>query len=194
MALPTNPKEIMRPHGSIANLQKAMGLENDRPLYMNCRATVSDVLLHAGIPLGVDWRRQDPLALGKVANVAKSRSNQLQLYEKNWAALEIMKTIIKNKRSYRTKIGRINTFSTRESDSVDQETDNSGSQPTASTSTIRYDKANNVNEEDNGNFSNSDEDEDSDVEDPEESASSAGPAGTKRKATESVGKGKKRKV
>ena len=106
-----------------------------------------------------------------------------------------MKTIIKNKRSYRTKIGRSNTFSTRESDSVDQETDNSGSQPTASTSTIRDGKANNVNEEED--FSNSDKDRDQtegDVEDLEEGASSAGPAGTKRKATESIGKGKRQKV
>lgn len=94
-----------------------------------------------------------------------------------------MKTIIKNKRSYRTKIGRPNTFSTRELDlaAVDQETDNSGSQPSASTSTTC---------DENGDFSNSDEDDD--VE--EGSASSAGPAGMKRKATDSIGKGKKRRV
>lgn len=39
MAQDTKPKEIKRPHGSINNLQKAMGLENDRALYMNCRAS-----------------------------------------------------------------------------------------------------------------------------------------------------------
>jgi hypothetical protein len=113
-----------------------------------------------------------------------------------------MKTIIKNKRSYRTKIGHPNTFSTWESDSVDQETDNSVSQPTASTSTICDDKANNVDEEESGNFSNSDEEDRGEgssndvvhVEDREEGASSAGPAGTKRTATESIGKGKRRKV
>ena len=41
MAQPANAKEIMRPHGRhLTNLQKAMGLENDRPLYMNCRVSL----------------------------------------------------------------------------------------------------------------------------------------------------------
>lgn len=35
----TKPKEIKRPQGSITNLQKAMGLEDDRALYMNCRVS-----------------------------------------------------------------------------------------------------------------------------------------------------------
>ena len=39
----------------------------------------------------------------------KSRNKQLQIYENNWAALEIMKTIIKNKWSYRSKIGCLET-------------------------------------------------------------------------------------
>lgn len=37
---------------------------------------------------------------------AMSRNKQLLYYEKNWAAYEIMKTIIKNKRNYRAKLGR----------------------------------------------------------------------------------------
>lgn len=40
MAQATKPKEIQRPLGSIINLQKAMGLENDRALYMTCRVSI----------------------------------------------------------------------------------------------------------------------------------------------------------
>lgn len=81
-------------------------------------------MAHAGIRIDIDWRKQDPLALGKVASVvclfsnmlidycslpitqAKSRNPQLRCYEQNWATLEIMRTILKNKRNYRKKIGR----------------------------------------------------------------------------------------
>ena len=89
-----------------------------------------------------------------------------------------MKTIIKNKRSYRTKIGRSSTFSAGESEPVQEE--NSGNQVTDSASD---DEAENG--DGNGDFSNSDEDE---------NPNSAGPAGMKRKVTESVGNGKRRKV
>ena len=44
MAQDTKPKEVKRPLGSIANLQKAMGLENDRALYMTCRVSFSFLL------------------------------------------------------------------------------------------------------------------------------------------------------
>ena len=36
MAQDPKPKVIKRPFGPITNLQKAMGLENDRVLYMTC--------------------------------------------------------------------------------------------------------------------------------------------------------------
>jgi len=36
---------------------------------------------------------------------ARSKNNQLQLYKGNWATLEIMKTLVKNKRSYKKRIG-----------------------------------------------------------------------------------------
>jgi hypothetical protein len=36
---------------------------------------------------------------------AKSRNKQLQRYQGNWAALEILKTLIKNKRTYQKRIG-----------------------------------------------------------------------------------------
>jgi hypothetical protein len=43
MAQDTKPKEIKRPNGAITNLQQAMGLENDRALYMSCRVSLSFV-------------------------------------------------------------------------------------------------------------------------------------------------------
>lgn len=41
MAQDTKLKEIKRPVGSITNIQKAMGLENDRALYMTCQVSFS---------------------------------------------------------------------------------------------------------------------------------------------------------
>ena len=90
-----------------------------------------------------------------------------------------MKTIIKNKRSYRTKIGCSSTFSTGESEPVQEE--NSGNQVTDSASD---DEAENG--DGNGDFSNSDKDENKD-----ENPNSAGPAGMKRKVMERVGNGKR---
>ena len=92
-----------------------------------------------------------------------------------------MKTIIKNKRNYRTKIGRPTTSNVHEVATDDQV------QPTASTSAV-CDVDEIFSNSDEGNNSNSDADE--------ERAGSAGPvaAGTKRKATEKGGKGKQRKV
>ena len=44
MAQDTKLKEIKRPIGSITNIQKAMGLEDDRALYMTCRVSFSFLL------------------------------------------------------------------------------------------------------------------------------------------------------
>jgi hypothetical protein len=78
-------------------------------------------MLHAGLPTGVDWRNQDAVAIGKIAQVvslnpfikysllyiakASSRNEQLRHYKGNWATIEIMKTLLKNRRSYRNRIG-----------------------------------------------------------------------------------------
>jgi hypothetical protein len=122
---------------------------------------------------------------------ARSRNNQLQLYDKNWATYEIMKTIIKNKRNYRTKIGRPTTSDAQEWNLVAR---NDRVQPTASTSALAV--RDNEFEANNDIFSNSDDGNNGDSDADEERAGSAGPvaAGTKRKATENGGKGKQRKV
>jgi hypothetical protein len=82
-------------------------------------------MTHARLPIDVDWRHQDVIAIGKVAQVvssqfvhpsfvnypllhitkASSRNNQLQRYQGNWGTIEIMKTLLKNRRSYRHRIG-----------------------------------------------------------------------------------------
>jgi hypothetical protein len=95
-----------------------------------------------------------------------------------------MKTIIKNKRSYRTKIGRPNTLGIQDLDTVEEMGGNG--------------EASNSVGEGNGNFSNSDEESEgpsnSGSDSEKEGAGGAGSAGTKRKATESVEKGKRRRL
>jgi hypothetical protein len=41
----TEQKLIKRPNGTITKLQKSMGLENDRALYMNCRVSIYSLLM-----------------------------------------------------------------------------------------------------------------------------------------------------
>lgn len=75
-------QEIKRPNGSIRNLQEAMGLADNKALYMNCRvsvsfialmielislqATIKDVMAFAGLPCNLDWRKQN---LGLISNI-----------------------------------------------------------------------------------------------------------------------------
>jgi hypothetical protein len=81
-------------------------------------------MAHSGISNNTDWRRQDAVIVGKVAQLvsfhsilvnhtllqsvqARSRSKQLQSYSGNWATIEIMKTLLKNRRSYRKRLGSL---------------------------------------------------------------------------------------
>jgi len=71
---------------------------------------------------GINWHLQDISLVGKVAEVvcfflkiinyillcflkAKSRNKQLECYSGNWATLEIMKTLLKNQRTYKKRNG-----------------------------------------------------------------------------------------
>jgi hypothetical protein len=84
---PATTKEIPCP-SKFTNLQHAMGLADNKKLYTRCRvslylkqymhspylmtnkkSTVRDVVGHAGLPLHLDWRRQDPVTIGKVAEL-----------------------------------------------------------------------------------------------------------------------------
>ena len=77
---------------------------------------------HAGLPTDINWRNQDPVAIGKIAQVvslklfhfinysllhivkAISRNKHLKCYKGNWATIKIMKTLLKNWHSYQTHI------------------------------------------------------------------------------------------
>lgn len=56
-------------------------------------------------------------------NIAKasSRQKQLKLYKGNWATLEIMKTLLKNRRTYRNRIGTINDYDKIKKEGSDDE-------------------------------------------------------------------------
>ena len=78
---------------------------------------------HAGLPTDVNWCNQDPVAIGKIAQVvslklfhfinysllhiakAISRNKHLKCYKGNWATIKIMKTLLKNWCSCQTHIG-----------------------------------------------------------------------------------------
>jgi hypothetical protein len=98
----------------------------------------------------------------------------LQLYDKNWAALEIMKTIIKNKRSYKSKIGRPYLNEDRSCGSQQSGGASGSGGSEANTGDVEKDSSEESSEEEDG--------------------TGAVSAGTKRKATGSAGKGKQRKL
>ena len=115
----------------------------------------------------------------------KACNKALQLYKGNWAALEIMKMIINNKWSYRSKISQQDTNNCNNQLEVPDQMQCSRSQQ-ASTGggSCSNDEANNG----EGVFSNSDDEGD---------GSGTVSAGTKRNATRNSGnsgKGKQRKV
>ncbi len=129
-------------------------------------------MARSGMPNDIDWRKQDPSILGKVATLvrsfsdllfdyhyqliqARSRNEHLQNYEHNWAALEIMRTILKNKRNYRKKIGRSTSNSTYEEPDCDRNSED-GNQENADHDGQEQDDAFSVSGDDN------DEDEEGD--------------------------------
>ena len=98
---------------------------------------------HAGPPTDVDWCNQDAVAIGKIAQVvslklfhiinhsflhiakAISRNKHLKCYKENWATIEIMKTLLKNQRSYQTcmRLWDIEDLSLKEIKSEDKRED-----------------------------------------------------------------------
>ena len=123
-----------------------------------------------------------------------SRNKQLKLYENNWATLEIMKTIIKNKRSYRSKIGRPGSNKHDDNRELPDQTQSSRSRQAAHGASGSDDEASGGPGEEG--YSNSDEGN-REVSDAEEDGSGISSAGMKRKASRSGGsggKGKQRKV
>ena len=120
----------------------------------------------------------------------KFRNNQLQLYEGNWAAFEIMKTIIRNKRNYRTKISHLDT--------TPDQTKSPGSQQASACGA--HGTSNGASDENEG-FSNSDVDDgNKENSDAVGGGGGTGSVGKKRKVTRSGGsggsggKGKQRKL
>ena len=111
----------------------------------------------------------------------------------NWAVLEIMKTIIKNKRSYRTKIGRSGTGIDKQDINMHQPT-SSGSQQTPGGVSGTTNGNDGASDEEQG-LSSGDESGTStgDVCNAEEDDTSTGSVGMKRKAIGSGGRGGKGK-
>ena len=125
------------------SLQDAMGLSENKPLYSHCRVSrlcifpdciwlilnyivdCSRCHMHAGLPTDVDWCNQDPVAIGKIAQVVRlksfhfinysllhiakaiSRNKHLKCYKENWVTIKIMKTLLKNRCSNQPVLGSL---------------------------------------------------------------------------------------
>ena len=131
-AKPKNPLEEIPHLPKITNLQHDMGLAQDRKSYLLCRVHlafqmdfIDTFMIYNSLWFTMSWceqRRQNPLDLSKAVQVVRDllftifiiyslnflkvwqAHLQLQQYKCNWATFEIMKTLIKNKRTYQKKI------------------------------------------------------------------------------------------
>ncbi|KAF7762515.1 hypothetical protein Agabi119p4_9108 [Agaricus bisporus var. burnettii] len=96
---------IPKPTGRY-NLRDAMGLATNRMLYNSCRAAVNTAIIEVKFPVDSDWRKQDRQLVLRVMELAKEGQPHLKRYEKAWATEDIMVSICKNKRNYKSKCRR----------------------------------------------------------------------------------------
>ncbi|EKM82891.1 hypothetical protein AGABI1DRAFT_125357 [Agaricus bisporus var. burnettii JB137-S8] len=95
------------------NLREAMGLKDNKELYNACRVVIGDALSDCLVLRHLKWREQDQTLVCKAKKYAKEKMPQLRRYERDWALDEIMSSINKNKRSYKSKLARKYTPPTR---------------------------------------------------------------------------------
>ncbi|KAJ7891645.1 hypothetical protein B0H14DRAFT_3428431 [Mycena olivaceomarginata] len=104
-------EKIPRPAGSAGNnfnIQNAMGLGNgraNREIYKGILRNLRDLLLQAGINWESPWAQVPVDAKSKFFRVARKRHPILEQYENDWAAEEIAKQYVKNKRRNAYKHG-----------------------------------------------------------------------------------------
>ncbi|KAJ7028736.1 hypothetical protein C8F04DRAFT_52437 [Mycena alexandri] len=96
--------KIERPKGTAGNdfnIQDEMGLggcDEDRQQYLTIMAETRDLVLEAGIKWEVPWSKTPAELKGKFYAVARERHPILKRYVNDWAAEELAKQFIKNRR------------------------------------------------------------------------------------------------
>ena len=158
-------------------------------------------MMHAGLPTDVDWHNQDPVAIGKIAQVVSlklfyfinysllhiakviSRNKHLKCYKGNWATIKIMKTLLKNWCSYQTciRLSNIQQSSSKDIRSEDKREDDEWKE--------MYMDDNGGNREENGSSVNGDVEEE---EEKFEGKNNGGGEDGEEKEEEEEGEGKRR--
>ncbi|KAK2463509.1 hypothetical protein APHAL10511_004260 [Amanita phalloides] len=87
-------------------LQTKMQLDNDSSLYLSLRECVRGLLAKSSIKYHVPWKRQDKEVIGHIINVARDIQPYFCHFDQNWALEEMIKTMLKNKRSYRKRVDK----------------------------------------------------------------------------------------
>ncbi|PPQ87095.1 hypothetical protein CVT24_012174, partial [Panaeolus cyanescens] len=91
--------DIPRPN-RIRNLQNAMGLQHNKPLYTTCRRVVRNVVGMIEGAYKDQWKDLDSEFVTQVKNMAKARLPHLGRYRNGWATEVIMIRSNKSKRYY----------------------------------------------------------------------------------------------
>ncbi|PPQ83752.1 hypothetical protein CVT24_007811 [Panaeolus cyanescens] len=95
-----NDNSIPRLRPMPSNLQTAMGLQGNRPLYLGCRRVVRSCINKVEEAYQLNWHDQPDEFVSKVKNLAKAKCPQLGRYRNGWATELLMSTSNKNKRRY----------------------------------------------------------------------------------------------
>ncbi|KAJ7168388.1 hypothetical protein C8R43DRAFT_1121550 [Mycena crocata] len=92
---------IPKPRGKF-NIQSAMELNDNRPLFTRLQAGIRGLAFEAKIDFGLNWAHQEPAVVAKVLRVAEERHEYLssKRFPRSWATSAILQRYINSKRAY----------------------------------------------------------------------------------------------
>ncbi|PIL31776.1 hypothetical protein GSI_06480 [Ganoderma sinense ZZ0214-1] len=79
-------------------LQTAMGLVQDKPLYTKILSDVRKLVIKAGLDTSKGIRKQDPVKLGAIYEIARDKRPLLTQFENDWATSQIIIQYLANVR------------------------------------------------------------------------------------------------
>ncbi|KAK2462397.1 hypothetical protein APHAL10511_005703 [Amanita phalloides] len=83
-----------------------MQLDNDSSLYLSLHECVRGLLAKSLIKYHVPWKRPDKEVIRHIINIACDIQPYFCCFDQNWVLEEMIKTMLKNKRSYRKQVDK----------------------------------------------------------------------------------------
>ncbi|KAG8793874.1 hypothetical protein FRC12_001258 [Ceratobasidium sp. 428] len=87
---------------NILELREQMGIADNSARWRHMRATIRDLILRAGLDIGLTWIKQDKAAVGK----AQKRLPELQRFKFNWAGEYLVKEAFDHRRTHQRALDK----------------------------------------------------------------------------------------